>query len=60
MSIATINVITRQVLTINVTECTAPTDQSKLTFDKNNHMHIFVLQYHLVWSDSVDDRTKVV
>ena len=60
MSIATINVITRQVLTVNVTECTAPTDQSKLIYHKKDHVLIFVLQCHLVWSDSVDDRTKFV
>ena len=46
-------------LIINVTECTAPTDQSVLIYNKKNQLHIFVLQCHLVWYGLADDRTKV-
>ena len=45
-------------LIINVTECTAPTDQSKLNQNEKHQMHISVLQCHLVWYGSVDERTR--
>ena len=41
------------------TECTAQIDQSNWIHGQKNELYIFELQYHFVWSDSADDRTKV-